>query len=1190
MAQQKMHGTVQSTYSGYQKVSDAETGYPLKKSLVQDNFAASSEDCEISVFNSRNSDQRCAVLRLVGPWRIVALPLQCLDQSRQLGSGAPVNMDGLQLMSPSSISSFKVDRRKAQKGPPHDVTYSVKSFTRPFPGSDVRYQSQNRTLTNKVTNLNKFPIRSSSHSSITYSNSSNRIPHSSNPFKSSVIVNENFNVDNGVKRNSRRKARKKGKQNKKLSPDTIFTEPEVFSEDYTHGSSTSLSSGINDIDHSDGLVSYATSQDDSLSESRGNTIFSESPKTYTSYTDEVDVSEAKEPSRVQNFPGEPPVIDSEIGIKMGDQGFSITDGGLEETHNLQSSYYDGIRLNGFSFMYDSQALDSVSVGSNSDISTSTSCDAEPCDKASNKVELSEAPGFSSRKGQFSPPNPYTGDVDFCDYAEGSRHGNQGFNSIGVQMVAPGKRGKQAKMVPRGSSAYRHGTAGNLHGRTGKENNHSVWQRVQKKDVGQSNSELKKASSVFSQPHVTLTEASFLRKKSNGAEANMLSKAEGNNKRLKDKVSRKSKRKTSPKKECNSYSRKGSYPSKASSNARTEIGIQHNAMLGNSIPVNGSTRVSSVSRSCSQIGCPEVGIHSSSIKSLNSESFHSSKDCKNIVEPHESVCSKTSGMEKENQDNSLAKSCSLDKLNPREVRSPIFFPHLMFNAVAQAEKDVPVAEYSKQNQSSGSFSQKWIPIGTKDPQTTTSARCGSLSLVQSDRQGAEDWTLRNNIDEKAASHSQDPVASLDVKMRSMAPISESSTSKEDETETQKSRNMNADTFHETSSEHVTADCLTSDSKDISLSIVETDSNKIVSAVNDACRVQLASEAVWMATGSPVADFERLLHFSSPVICHSCNLINCKNCSLDQVSSSLCRHETPNISLGCLWQWYEKHGSLGLEIRAEDFERTKRLGVDRFSFRAYFVPLLSAIQLFRNSKVSEASKTGESIKSSTNVGQLPIYSLLVPRHRTSNSARAKEDLSVPSVDMTCSNDPELLFEYFESEQPRQRLPLYEKIQELVNGDRPSQHQMYGDPSNLNSINLRDLHPTSWYSVAWYPIYRIPDGNFRAAFLTYHSLGHMIRRGGAKVDSANTEASVVSPVVGLQSYNAQSECWFQLRPSAVSQAAENSNLNPSGILKERLSTLEKTASLMARAVVNKGDQKSVNRHPDYEFFLSRQRNGLA
>lgn len=56
-----------------------------------------------------------------------------------------------------------------------------------------------------------------------------------------------------------------------------------------------------------------------------------------------------------------------------------------------------------------------------------------------------------------------------------------------------------------------------------------------------------------------------------------------------------------------------------------------------------------------------------------------------------------------------------------------------------------------------------------------------------------------------------------------------------------------------------------------------------------------------------------------------------------------------------------------------------------------------------------------------------------------------------------------------------------------------------------------------MAWYPIYRIPDGNFRAAFLTYHSLGHLVRR-SSTFHSLCEDVSIVSPVVGLQSYNAQ------------------------------------------------------------------------
>lgn len=70
-------------------------------------------------------------------------------------------------------------------------------------------------------------------------------------------------------------------------------------------------------------------------------------------------------------------------------------------------------------------------------------------------------------------------------------------------------------------------------------------------------------------------------------------------------------------------------------------------------------------------------------------------------------------------------------------------------------------------------------------------------------------------------------------------------------------------------------------------------------------------------------------------------------------------------------------------------------------------------------------------------------------------------------------------------------------------------------------------------------------------------------------------------------QGECWFQLRQSELSQTRDIAQSNYSGILKERLRTLEQTASLMARAVVTKkGNLTSLNRQPDYEFFLSRRR----
>ena len=39
------------------------------------------------------------------------------------------------------------------------------------------------------------------------------------------------------------------------------------------------------------------------------------------------------------------------------------------------------------------------------------------------------------------------------------------------------------------------------------------------------------------------------------------------------------------------------------------------------------------------------------------------------------------------------------------------------------------------------------------------------------------------------------------------------------------------------------------------------------------------------------------------------------------------------------------------------------------------------------------------------------------------------------------------------------IYFRIRELVKGDGPSHCKVYGDPTKLDSINLQDLHPSSW-----------------------------------------------------------------------------------------------------------------------------------
>lgn len=138
----------------------------------------------------------------------------------------------------------------------------------------------------------------------------------------------------------------------------------------------------------------------------------------------------------------------------------------------------------------------------------------------------------------------------------------------------------------------------------------------------------------------------------------------------------------------------------------------------------------------------------------------------------------------------------------------------------------------------------------------------------------------------------------------------------------------------------------------------------------------------------------------------------------------------------------------------------------------------------------------------------------------SLRDKYPMNSSGDEGESSNFPGLLvFEYLEHDQPYSRKPLTDKISNLE-----SQFP------ELSSYRSCDLLPSSWISIAWYPIYRIPMGStlkdLDASFLTIHPLSTHFKNGGqspshgsscvGKVIGASTGASKISlPVIGLASY---------------------------------------------------------------------------
>ncbi|GAU31646.1 hypothetical protein TSUD_38430 [Trifolium subterraneum] len=100
------------------------------------------------------------------------------------------------------------------------------------------------------------------------------------------------------------------------------------------------------------------------------------------------------------------------------------------------------------------------------------------------------------------------------------------------------------------------------------------------------------------------------------------------------------------------------------------------------------------------------------------------------------------------------------------------------------------------------------------------------------------------------------------------------------------------------------------------------------------------------------------------------------------------------------------------------------------------------------------------------------------------------------------------------------------QYVEFDLPYERQSFNDKVSTLAMenpcikNYRscDLSPCSWFSVAWYPIYRIPIGstlkNLGASFLTFHNLStHFIGKNQSEWHSGSLKMSL--PIFGLATY---------------------------------------------------------------------------
>ncbi|KAG9135543.1 hypothetical protein Leryth_022282 [Lithospermum erythrorhizon] len=212
--------------------------------------------------------------------------------------------------------------------------------------------------------------------------------------------------------------------------------------------------------------------------------------------------------------------------------------------------------------------------------------------------------------------------------------------------------------------------------------------------------------------------------------------------------------------------------------------------------------------------------------------------------------------------------------------------------------------------------------------------------------------------------------------------------------------------------------------------------------------------------------------------------------------------------------------------------------------YYVPYLSGIQLYGDSskcshktrQLSEDSD-GDYFKDSSSDWSSDcehergclnaVMDSTICQHPTVDvscrlSSKDQHDGSSSDEGDSMSSAGSLLFEYLASDIPYCREPLYDKISQLG--------VLFPELRTLRSC---DLLSSSWISVAWYPIYRIPVGpslrDLDACFLTFHSL-HTPTTGTQNVSSHYLSypnvmdgiAKISLPVFGLASYKFKGTLW--------------------------------------------------------------------
>ncbi|CAK8578307.1 unnamed protein product [Lathyrus sativus] len=288
----------------------------------------------------------------------------------------------------------------------------------------------------------------------------------------------------------------------------------------------------------------------------------------------------------------------------------------------------------------------------------------------------------------------------------------------------------------------------------------------------------------------------------------------------------------------------------------------------------------------------------------------------------------------------------------------------------------------------------------------------------------------------------------------------------------------------------------------------------------------------------------------------------------------------FALNDLWESFKEWSAYGAGVPL--------LLDQRESVVQYYVPYLSAIQLYGQPTEKSSAKPrytsedsdGDYYRDSCSEGSSDyeygkktecLTAQRSSKHLTSSISSQMSTLSIhdrhntvqegfsSSDDSETGNPQELLFQYLEQGHPYSREPLTDKILDLAR-DYPA----------LMSLRSCDLLPSSWMSVAWYPIYRIPTGptlkDLDACFLTYHTLhtpltGSVTTPGLTLVYPSEMDGipNISIPTFAMAAYKLKGSIWMK------KEASDNQ------VMHSLLQAADKWLRLVQVT------------HPDHQFFKS-------